>query len=130
YNETLYGAFTQYTANQIAQEAMSLQPGQCRTWHRRGSVGEIQFGVLSQTTPLDAGTFLTFNGPSIAPLNVGKLAGRINEYYSGLTVNHPVAKIIPGLYELSGSGGADIGPFQANLQIPAFKWTNENDIAF
>ncbi len=130
YNESVYGAFAQYTANQMAQEAMSLQPGQCRTWHRKGTAEEINFGILSQTTPLDAGTSLALTGPSIAPLSVGKLAGRVNEYYAALTPDQPVPKVTAGLYELSGTGGVDIGPFQASLQVPDFKWTNENDITF
>jgi len=87
--------------------------------------------------PLDAGNPLRLNGPNANNLAVPREA-RSNVY--GATLYQSGIPGIPGSgsgspviaqgnYTLSGPGGADIGPFQATIAVPApFTWTNRDGI--
>lgn len=127
YFETFYGMFAKVGANFIAQEATSLRAGQCRTWQTRGNAEDLQLGTLYYSTPMDAGASLSLGVP-LGTVDVGKYPNRVNEYGSTLTNNIPVSLLVPGEYSLSGSGGAEIGAFNASLNVPAFDWTNANDL--
>lgn len=128
YLETVYGMFANVGANFIAQEATSLRFGQCRTWQTRGNAEDLRLGELYYSNPLDAGSSLALGAP-LGTVNINKYpAPRVNEYGDTLTNNIPVSLMIPGEYRLSGNGGADVGPFQASLNVPAFDWTNADDL--
>jgi uncharacterized protein (TIGR03437 family) len=76
---------------------------------------------------LDAGPSIGITGPSgsaTLPVstNVGEYHGPLGP--SGLTGSN---FLNPGAYTATGSGGADVGAFTANLTVPALlKWTNQS----
>jgi hypothetical protein len=89
------------------------------------------------TTPLDAGPVINVNGPN-GSMQIPKMSGAYYAQLGGGTAI-PTPFPIPGLpgvtplflgpgsYEVdNGPGGADVGPFTANLTVPApaFVWTN------
>jgi hypothetical protein len=85
-------------------------------------------------TPLDAGPVINVTGPSgmkSFPVNKGSYGGTLGG--GGIPLPIPGLAppsppwVVPGAYTVdNGSGGADIGPFTANLTVPdpLFEWTN------
>ena len=75
-------------------------------------------------TPLDSGSALTLVGPNGSQQLALSSTGVYNVLLSEMS---DPAFLTPGQYQISnGSGGADIGAFQAALTIPSgFNWTNE-----
>src|SRR5579883_657733 len=67
---------------------------------------------ISGGSLLDGGSSFLVNGPKgslTLPSNSGKLSA----------FNMTGAFLVPGMYTVSGTGGADVGPFSANVTIPA-----------
>ena len=81
--------------------------------------------TFSASTPLDAGASLSVNGPNGAR-QIPKLASAPGTYFAQLATAAPFY-ITAGNHTFSGTGGADVGPFQASLTVPPpFTWTNSN----
>ena len=77
----------------------------------------------AQGSSLDAGASLTFNGPSS-----GKTMQRISkgQYQVSLGAGFPLTTVPPGVYTITGTGGNDVGPFTAVLNITdSLVWTNK-----
>ena len=66
---------------------------------------------ISNYTPLDAGSSVTVKGPNGSV----SLPGNGNM----ITINSTGTFLVPGTFTLTGTGGADIGPFQASFTILA-----------
>src|SRR5579871_260810 len=62
---------------------------------------------ISNYTPLDAGSSVTVKGPNGSV----SLPGNGNM----ITINSTGTFLVPGTFTLTGTGGADIGPFQASF---------------
>jgi uncharacterized protein (TIGR03437 family) len=108
--------------------------GRCLVFRFRGSEPPPLF---RPPVPLDAGNPLRLNGPNANNLAVPRETQSnvygATLYQSGIPgipgsgSGSPV--IAQGNYTLSGPGGADIGPFQATIAVPApFTWTNRDGI--
>jgi uncharacterized protein (TIGR03437 family) len=69
------------------------------------------FGSLGN---LDAGSSFTVTGPN-GSVPVTGTPGRFNA-----TLSAAGAFLVPGAYTITGTGGADVGPFTATATIPAF----------
>lgn len=126
--EAASGAFAQYNADTITQipNLASAANGACQVYTATTtSSGGNNTGVTSLTY-LDAGA-VTLNGPNVSnkaftetnkvySLNLGISLSGISIPISlpGFNAN-PV--ISAGTYTVSGAGGADIGPFTANITI-------------
>ena len=128
-NESAFGGFVKYSGSQLASAAAFLNPaGMCRASHIMGDSGQLVFGPVA--THLDAGQ-LTLAGPGLAS---GKFTASGNGTYL-LTLGSAGASNAPlylplgfpsfntaptltaGAYQLTGSGGADVGNFSASLTI-------------
>ncbi len=120
YSESLIGSIGRIGANQIAMEGMSLRPGQCISWRRLSGFLDFEFGSAS-FDGLDAGPSIRVTGA--ATLEAPKNPLRVNVYI-GSAVPGPTRVIGPGNYRLEAPGGAEIGPFSADLAMPSFDWTN------
>jgi hypothetical protein len=80
----------------------------------------------AQGSSLDAGAVLTFNGPSTQ-----KTMPRISkgQYQVSLGAGFPMTTVPSGVYTVTGTGGADVGPFTALLNITdSLVWTNKDSI--
>ena len=80
-------------------------------------------------TGLDAGAAINVNGPNGAK-PIAAEAGSPGDYIASFARTAPLY-LDPGSYALNnGSGGADVGPFNFNITVPAaFTWTNNGQIA-
>jgi len=106
----------------------SPPPGSCTVYQGVGDF--LATGSVPQTpaTSLNAGAQIAISGTggpqtvtlsnSVAPLgSYLPLYSLPNELY-----------LTPGSYTLSGSGGADVGPFQVSIAVPSpFTWTNRDE---
>jgi len=80
--------------------------------------------VFPTFTGLDAGPFINLQGPNGAK-QLAPVSGQKGDYSADLTGGY----LIPGAYTASGTGGADVGAFSANLTAPPpLVWTNEASI--
>ena len=75
---------------------------------------------------IDAGPRLTLNGPKGAQtMSRTVTAGQPTEYFVSIGPNY----FAPGTFTVSGTGGADIGPFTATLTIPTpATWINQANL--
>jgi uncharacterized protein (TIGR03437 family) len=77
----------------------------------------------ARSSSLDAGAALTFNGPSNQ-----KTMQRISkgQYQVSLGAGFPMTTVPPGVYTITGAGGADVGSFTALLNITdSLVWMNK-----
>ncbi len=103
--------------------------GSCTVFTFQGSSATTP--TVSNPTNLDAGAFLTVNGPGGA-----KTLTKMNGVYSatlGGGINIPGAPaaaplyLTKGTYTVTGPGGTDVGPFTATLTVAdPLNWTNSN----
>ncbi len=102
---------------------------------RAGDELEIVPDPLYNNRLLDAGAFLTLEGPQgTRQLPSEDGGGNYEEENLGGgipwgdgEVNPPY--LVPGSYVLKGVGGADVGAFQATLNLPPpLNWTNEDQL--
>jgi uncharacterized protein (TIGR03437 family) len=143
--ESVSGSFSSVTLANIADVSSSstaglfVNVGTCAVYRvladQSGNV------VGGNARLLDAGTSLTLNGPGITNKAVPK-AGSTNSYLAtlgdptggisipglpgGIPGQTPSAGISAGSFRLSGTGGTDIGPFEATLNVPTpIVWGNQ-----
>ncbi len=77
-------------------------------------------------TYLDAGSGLTLQSPGRA---VGIASQTLGEYGAELGNSSGTLYLNPGVYTVYGSGGADVGAFQASIPVTSsFTWTNRASI--
>ncbi len=128
--------FTRYNARSVLDmaEANRSALGDCLVVTFTGEnfeAPEIPF------VGLDAGSPLTLNGPQgVRNLTRAEDLG-VGEYFAllgggisvpGLPPPGPLY-LSPGPYSISGSGGAHVGAFTANVTLPAtFTWTNQDAV--
>jgi uncharacterized protein (TIGR03437 family) len=121
------GAFTQYTAYQIAGAASTFAAistsGACTVIHTTTSQNNnavaVGGGIL-----LDAGT-VTLNGPSGSNISNLPFTETANAYTltlaeTGLPVSLPGGnngQIVAGQYTISGAGGKDVGKFNTSITV-------------
>lgn len=131
--ESASGSFSKYGVDAVASANFSmLQAGSCFVFRRTGTLSTISYGIAP--TPLDAGALLTLNGPNASnkalPRDTDK-SYNLSLYSStslgGVTGTPTIAE---GTYTIAGTGGADVGAFNASVGVPgSFTWTNENSLA-
>ena len=132
--ESAAGSFTKISGAQLTSNnnsALLDTSGSCTVYHRVGDTTALLLG--SSATTLDAGANLTLTGPGSLNKQVPRLAGNtyslsLGTAISGLTLP-PGVTLPPGLgfsttplltagsYTLTGSGGADVRGFTANVTI-------------
>ncbi len=131
--ESASGSFSKYGVDGIAGANFSmLQTGSCFVFRRTGTLSTISYGIAPM--PLDAGAQLTLNGPNASnkavPRNTDKsynLSLFSSSSFGGSTGTPTIAE---GTYTIAGTGGADVGAFNASVGVPgSFSWTNENSLA-
>ncbi|HYL34589.1 MAG TPA: hypothetical protein VEV17_01605 [Bryobacteraceae bacterium] len=82
-----------------------------------------QLSQSPQGRSLDAGATLTFNGPN----GQNAMPGRSGVYQALLGGGFQSATVPVGSYAISGTGGADVGPFTAALSVDnTLIWTNKS----
>jgi len=131
--ESASGSFSKYGVDAVAGANFSmLQTGSCFVFRRTGTLSTISYGIAPM--PLDAGAQLTLNGPNASnkavPRNTDKsynLSLFSSSSFGGSTGTPTIAE---GTYTIAGTGGADVGAFNASVGVPgSFSWTNENSLA-
>lgn len=144
------GAFLSYSIDQLlrTQSIAEISTfGACSVVSFRSS-GQGEFEDPVQAQGLDAGDALSVTGPE-GTKPMPKIAGETGLYGGsfsssgfpgvGLRAAGPgrvgqlpgsEPYLVPGNYTISGPGGAQVGPFTANLTIPErLIWTNKDAIA-
>jgi len=94
-------------------------------------------GILATTadiiapTYLDAGTLSLVGPAGGSPISITATnKGVYNKLLGGSNGFPAPPYLSPGSYTLTGTGGADVGPFTSTLNLPAtFTWTNMDAIA-
>jgi hypothetical protein len=133
--DTGSASFIQYDYNRLIRSsnaAGSITPfGSCYVFVYQGSSPPTD---VAQPQPLDAGPSITINGP-----NGTKVMNRVAQvpgFYSaelgggtqipGLPGPAPTPLYLsPGTYTFTGTGGAQVGPINASMTVPAFvTWSN------
>jgi len=129
-NESALGAFVKYSGFQLAGAAALLSaPGACQISYTVGNTAQLIFGSIG--TYLDAGG-LTLSGPGVGVRQLtrdtasGAYSVLLGDSNSPLASIHlplgypsltPSPMIASGAYQLTGSGGADIGKFSASATV-------------
>ncbi len=141
-SESVGGNFSAVTLANIADAADSstaglfVQTGGCTVYKvRADQTGAV---VGGNARLLDAGTQLTLNGPGITNKAVPKAVPGVNSYAAvlgdptgGITIpGLPSQPSSPGIsagsFTLRGTGGSEVGAFQATLNVPTpITWTNQ-----
>ena len=83
-----------------------LAPGTCAVYNNLLNTTSPPAG----TGPADAGSSFTITGPN----------GTLTEQAGNSQLSAKGTFLVPGNFTVSGTGGADIGAFQANVTIPSF----------
>ena len=131
--ESAGGWFGKYTVDTVGSADFALAtPGACFMVDRAGTIDQMSYGLAPKS--LDAGPQLTLSGPQASNLAVPRQAD--NSYsdtiYSSGILGHGAsghATLTQGAYTLSGTGGADIGPYSVSVTLPGnFVWTNQQTI--
>lgn len=130
--ETASGSFTNYGVHTIGSANVSqVQISTCDIFQRTSTMQQILQGVAP--VPLNAGAQLTLNGPNASnvalPMLSGSYLATLYSTTSGVITGNPTP--VPGSYTISGTGGPDIGAFQASINLPAdLTWTPSSRIRF
>ncbi len=119
--ETASGAVFSFTPAEWITLNSGPLFGACRVYDRTYSVGGRDPG--SPAASLDAGAKLPLSGPNLA---AGFAMGQTASAYGPIYSNSPaLGTWTGGTYNLSGSGGAQVGPFSVSTAFPgAFTVTN------
>jgi hypothetical protein len=104
------GLFNRYRADAIIELASGLRIGAC-TIHRK-TAPQTRLGLGTPSANLDAGANLSTSGPDVPAGSVLAGDNMFNYFFVPTALNG-------GTYTISGTGGADIGPFQASVETPA-----------
>ncbi len=107
---TITGLFNRYTADAIIELASGLRIGPC-TIHRK-TAPQTRIGIGIPSSNMDAGASLALSGPDVPP-------GSILKDTSNFSYGYVPDMLSPGKYTISGTGGADIGPFESSVDVPA-----------
>ncbi len=128
--ETAGGAFQRISRANFDEVTTELAPpiGGCVV--TPGQLNSSGQRIDRPVTGLDAGG-LTLSGPNVANRAFDRLPG--NGYSLSLaapsTTGASAAVIAAGTYTLAGAGGADVGPFNAQVRVSgALNWTNRDAI--
>jgi len=125
FSEAFIGLIGRMTPNNVVVEGTSLPPGGCTAWRRVSRGDQIQFSNLA-FEGLDAGPAIEVSGGPGAPVQASKVGA--NNQYVGSWPFGGGRLVPPGTYAIAAQGGADVGPFQAEVSMPAFDWTNRGAI--
>jgi uncharacterized protein (TIGR03437 family) len=139
--EAVGGSFARYGVGNLSQFGVSpSQLGACQVFQLHGSENDLLLGLTSApvaAVALDAGNQLTLNGPNANGIAVPR--GEKNSYSKTLVEpslpglpggGGGSAVIAAGTYTLAGTGGTDIGAFNAEVTVPAtIEWANSKDIS-
>jgi hypothetical protein len=124
-------AFFSGNANDVFLASIQAANGNAST-AAHGQTGCYTYNLFASSTPssptanlssfsyshlLDAGTSLSLTSPGTPQTLSALKAG-------GYGTSGASSFLADGVWTLSGNGGADIGPFKANLTIPLITWTN------
>ena len=120
--ETIAGAIGRYTAAAIGELYGGLKVDGCTIYQKTALTSRIGIGIPS--SDLDAGATLPVTGPGLA---AGSVLKRDDTNGYGLLLN--AGTVSAGTYQLTGSGGADVGAFNASVDVPgSFTPTNLDSI--
>jgi uncharacterized protein (TIGR03437 family) len=116
------GGFTKLTGFQLntAGRLVGSATNSCQVIHSTGTTSQVASGVTG--TQLDAGN-ITLSGPAgsniTTPVSITKDASNsYNLSLGGLGLPGGInANLVAGLYKLSGGGGADVGSFNASVNL-------------
>jgi hypothetical protein len=133
-NEVAGATFARMTISDVANNNIAVsQVGGCMVFRRTGTQDEIISGV-GTTTLLDAGSSLTLNGPNANNIALSRDASNTYNrtlYSSGFGGfgGEGSPTIGAGTYTVAGTGGSQVGAFNASLTVPGnFSWTNQANI--
>ena len=123
--------FVRYTRDAFLSSVgagSSVSIGGCIVFTFRGQSGISS--VIGAFTGLDAGAAINLNGPNgsrqLTKLTTGGFKG---SYSASLATGTQPAYLTPGSYTLSGTGGADVGAFQASITAgSSLNWLNQSSI--
>ena len=120
---SIAGSFSQISGYQLSssgstQSAILANSGGCVVARTTTTNSTVTAG---HSTAFDAGT-VTLTGPSGTNLNKQQLAETSNVYYYQFTEGtsfpgQPSGSILAGTYNVTGSGGNDVGPFSTSITI-------------
>ncbi|MBZ5579328.1 MAG: hypothetical protein LAP40_22430 [Acidobacteriia bacterium] len=129
-NESVLGSFASYSGFQLGSAARYTNaPGVCQVFRVEGNANQLVFGALG--TGLDAGT-VTLNGPNVSnrlfaqdpasrtySLPLGPALPLVSGLYlpAGFPFFNTTPVIASGTYQLTGSGGSEIGAFSASATV-------------
>jgi len=131
--------FASYSDAQLsASQGFAQQPsvGSCMVTPFLGTTFySSSDSILSQGTPLDAGSHLSISGsPGTKTMTRGS-AGAYAGTLGGMPIDQALiygcnpcnpSFLVPGKFTITGSGGAEVGPFSATASVPpTLIWTNE-----
>ncbi len=121
FQESSSGGFLQASIGEPRIEELFFPPsGGCIVLNRRNSLDVYLPGRMGGSQ--DAGGSLTLMTPGSQSHS---FQHQYDGYQYGDADNFAATRSLgPGMYTLSGQGGADIGAFSANLTMPEFSWTN------
>jgi uncharacterized protein (TIGR03437 family) len=100
--------------------------GSCSVTSYRGNLPPPPIGGTD--TPLDAGPSIGVTGPNGISKTLSKIANTISSY--GAQFDQTATTLAPGMYTFNnGSGGADVGGFNATYTLPPlFTWNEQPTI--
>ncbi|MDX2149941.1 MAG: hypothetical protein SFV54_04350 [Bryobacteraceae bacterium] len=135
-SEDVNGSFSRYRADQYAASntAALVNLDSCFVTRRTGTTDQLTFGPTP--SPLDAGNPLRLNGPNASNVAVDRNTAEFIYSKQLALIGSPFPApgvpttpvIAAGQYALSGTGGAGVGAFTANLTVsPVFTWTNKGN---
>jgi uncharacterized protein (TIGR03437 family) len=121
--DSIAGSFSQISGYQLSssgntQSAILANSGGCVVARTTTTNSTVTAG---HSTAFDAGT-VTLTGPSGTNLNNQQLSETSNAYYylfteGTSTPGQPSGSILAGTYNVTGSGGNDVGPFSTSITI-------------
>jgi hypothetical protein len=107
------GFVSQFRAATFALTFSRPKFGLCRVYDRTFPIDGLD--PASPQLTLDAGAMLALSGPTLPqPGSVGRIASPLGPAYAYL----PSQPFQAGLYTLSGTGGAQVGPFSVSTNFP------------
>jgi hypothetical protein len=123
-SDSAAASFSQYTPDQIAKAMAPFHTssvGGCLLTSFTGKSAPATISDPVQPQGLDAGQAIGISGPK-GDQQLTADAQSSGHYRADLS-NSPY--LDPGSYTFTGSGGADVGPFQGAMQAPdVVSWTN------
>lgn len=115
-NLNVSAGFARFTQAQFAarQPGGNASLGTCVVYNFNGSAQTVANPI--SPAPLNAGASLAFTPPAGAGFDAATLPLQGGSYAASLP--RPTSGNLKGTYSLAGTGGADVGPFSAQLTWP------------